>query len=940
MCLKDGIIMDSLLESKTEDDWEQHKLLNKYCAGVIIRFLINHLQKVRTVNSKEVAKIIKQIKEPFVPSEKQATLIELLNDNLFKAASEGSVKEVKILLSQGANPDFQAGEGFTPLIMAILKKHTNVVKELLENGANPNLDMILGKLPLMFVVQQGSPDILELMLKHGANPNCYGKNPINTPLNAAISKQCQKSVKLLLKYGASKKHLGRVDDPESEKIPPIIYAILYGGHKIVKLLLPDVENINYRWGLYKATPLIIALNKRDFKTAKLLLDHGADCNIQNKFGDTPLIRVILLNTPKAVRMLLNMGADVNLVNEADISPLIIASNKGYSKIVKLLLKHGAKVSFESKYYRSVLIQAILTACNLNVIKLLIEAGANLNASFIDGYTALKAAIEKRNIRVVKMLLKYGADANLRNKFGETALIRAVQLKPYQKNIVRELLKHGAKLELGNDLGTPLMHAAYCGNKDAIEDLLRLGVNINTQHLGITPLIKSIWANRRDTVELLLKFGSNPNARTKTNLGKDIIPLAEAVECRSVEIIQTLLDYGADPDIISKSDLAELKANLVKYFRTSEVIKIIEEWENERRESEYGKSINYEELDHPKDKLDQNKISEFDRVLRAIKEDNIEVIKEMLESGVDPNLVYEGGLSILALATIYDRFKIIELLLKHKADPNKYIDAFSAPIYIASLGKKIEILKILLKHGADPNVESGGYGYTPLLNIIFDGDVKIVRLLLMYGANPNVISNQYATPLSNAIAFYSMKTDVIKVLLEYGADPNIGNVDGEPLLMAAAKRKDEEAVKLLLKHGALFSISRSNEVLDLVLEKGYVEATQMLIEQGARPTFTADKINGIFERAIEKEENDFIRLILKYSEILQLSVYVKELGLIWGAKNGEVKIIEFLLNKGVNINTKDKHGSMMCQQICGQIAKQIFVLFQTLPVINNHWQNVF
>ena len=115
----------------------------------------------------------------------------------------------------------------------------------------------------------------------------------------------------------------------------------------------------------ESSPLILASMKGNIEVLRLLLDNGADPNIQNRNGSTALIyalrrdwsRVNDLNDPgriNIIRLLLNRGADINIRDHIGRTVLMEASSFGKLEIVRLLLERGADPTITSKSGRTAL----------------------------------------------------------------------------------------------------------------------------------------------------------------------------------------------------------------------------------------------------------------------------------------------------------------------------------------------------------------------------------------------------------------------------------------------------------------------------------------------------------------------------------------------------------------------------------------------------------
>ena len=131
--------------------------------------------------------------------------------------------------------------------------------------------------------------------------------------------------------------------------------------------------------------------------------------------------------------------------------------------VRELLAAGADPDARDDDGRPPLFSAVLGG-SLGLMGLLFESGADVNARDDHGWTALHFAAQENLPEVTRLLLAKGADPNLRDDDGSTALWRAVFSDHGQHDVVRALLKGGAKDDIPNLQGeTPRELAARLGN---------------------------------------------------------------------------------------------------------------------------------------------------------------------------------------------------------------------------------------------------------------------------------------------------------------------------------------------------------------------------------------------------------------------------------------------------------------------------------------------
>jgi uncharacterized protein len=147
------------------------------------------------------------------------------------------------------------------------------------------------------------------------------------------------------------------------------------------------------------------------------------------------------------------------------------------------------VNAQNKYEETAFMWACKTG-HLEIVKVLVEAGADVNAQDNRGETALMRASKKGCLKVVKFLVEAGADVNAQDKYGETALMRASYMG--HLDVVKVLVEAGADVNAQDNRGfTALMEATR--DLDAVKFLIKAGADVNAQDdRGFTALI---WATR-------------------------------------------------------------------------------------------------------------------------------------------------------------------------------------------------------------------------------------------------------------------------------------------------------------------------------------------------------------------------------------------------------------------------------------------------------------
>jgi len=139
----------------------------------------------------------------------------------------------------------------------------------------------------------------------------------------------------------------------------------------------------------------VAKTRRDdvnrLKTAQLLIDAGADLNVQDACGNTALIVAVRDRNLDMANLLIDAGADLNLQNK-----------DGKTALIEFFYAHDPS--------------------NADILNRLIRAGADLNIQDEKGRTALMHATHQRCLESMKCLVDSGADMNLANQDGDTVVM--------------------------------------------------------------------------------------------------------------------------------------------------------------------------------------------------------------------------------------------------------------------------------------------------------------------------------------------------------------------------------------------------------------------------------------------------------------------------------------------------------------------------------------
>lgn len=248
-------------------------------------------------------------------------------------------------------------------------------------------------------------------------------------------------------------------------------------------------------------------------------------------------------------------------------------------------------------------------------------------------------------------------------------------------------------------------------------------------------------------------------------------------------------------------------------------------------------------------MDVNIIDYFGRtaLILAMKKGHKEIVNRLVESTPNINIIDNFGNTALIRASRRGYTEIVKLLIEAKADINIKDKNGRTALMIASIWGHEKVVKQLLDAKSNIN-EVDKYGYTALILAIYNQNKKVIRLLIQSGAdinttdkngnkeviktvsNINAINNNECTTLFNAVFFKHI--DLIKQLVQTKADINIINKFlGCTLLTHAVYRKYTEIIKQLikLKTDIKFHDGNNDTVLIIAVQNGYKEIVMLLIE---------------------------------------------------------------------------------------------------------------
>ena len=322
--------------------------------------------------------------------------------------------------------------------IAIGNNNLDILKLLVKKGDSK--ETLIPK-----AVQENNIEMVKYLLSIGQDINAqifYDGFWVDSPLKVAAENGYIEMAKFLIDEGAN---LNSSDDY-------MYYAINSGNYDIAKLLVDnDVFNLNTNTTREEAIEL--SKNQKYYEIEKLL--SSKDSN--NIDGYDELMNAVSKGDMKALEKLIKDDTDLNK-QYSKITPLGLAAARNDKEIVKFLVEKGADINLEDGYGYTPLIIAMKYR-NLNLAKDIIDLKPDLNAiCSATGDTPLTYLVREVwfGTDVCYYLIKNGADINKKNKDGDTPLIVAVENVVGSYGIFGVLINMGADYNIKNKEGKTAM----------------------------------------------------------------------------------------------------------------------------------------------------------------------------------------------------------------------------------------------------------------------------------------------------------------------------------------------------------------------------------------------------------------------------------------------------------------------------------------------------
>lgn len=599
--------------------------------------------------------------------------------------------------------------------------------------------------------------------------------------------------------------------------------------------------------------LITAASKGHIEVVKAILSIGdTSVDAADDYGYTPLISALLGGREEVALLLIDKGANLASFPSADTDPLAIAAEHGLLKVVERLIERGASMVAKDDPYEMTPLRAAIEADHIEVVRFLLEHGADPSHALTAWSNAYSLAVSIANLEVAE-LLKAKDNSLVLDRIAlkggmQRVFIQESQTFEKQLHTLDELLRLGATVEgeegafclfiacnARNAYGIDwlLRHgasAAYssvrCGSAlqaaclpktvdsfgsgslsfsmlpDLFDDLARAGLKPDTiSGLLGHDLQAAAWAGSAELVSSIIRQGGAQSS--PAGLYKSALETASARHCHKA--LRVIIDE-ADPEDLTKEELSKafqraacygqvpsaeaLSIELAEDKFAQEQVMMATSEEVERWNSPKYHKLGYRyDFEDPYEEFDDDSDSDTDKPRKV--DLGISLSRSHFENPLRTTL---GDLPSRSIN------QTLKILLSKGADIHWKGNVFYTSLQAAAFAADERLVRYLIQQGVDVNKQGGFFGSALCAAASGDGDAYCGRFVSYLDEGDEELLPK-VPPENPRIGNRCLA--VVEALLEAGADVNAlgGGVLGTPL-SAAAYSKQPAIVQRLIDAGAV------------------------------------------------------------------------------------------------------------------------------------------
>lgn len=656
-----------------------------------------------------------------------------------------------------------------------------------------------------------------------------------------------------------------------------------------------------------------------FQGVKSRLEQGVEINAKINENQDSLLHISAQNNVvREVSYLLEQGANPNQKNKFGLAPLhyvldnnIPNADSTQAKIITLLSSYGAEIDPKNTNGKTTLITAIQENKLLSV-KALLKANTDISITY-QGNTPLILAVQTGNLEIVENLLTKPQKINIKNSKDQTALHYTALAESQGTDsslaeIAKTLITYGAKLPEANKKS--ILNTAIENQRPLVaKELLNSIQSINTPDRDLfSPLMTAVYDGNLTEVRHILDSISAPDINLQDARSWSALHISAHRESKGTDKTQTkitkaLIKAGADINLQGPNGNTALHI-AISNERTRIVETLLDEkaditLQNNEKETALIKAIQFGQLDTIEKTISPDTINLKDKygwpplhfaVNLQIKEptEQQKIIDLLIESGAQPNLQDQQGLTALHLGIKNKNLLVVSQLLNHNADTTIKDNEGRTALMFASTQDNIDILKSLIVIPQDLNTLDKN-GWTAIHHA----------------------SNQATQRNDNALA------EAVKILINAGADTNIQTSTLSSALHYAVQKNHPHVTEVLSKADAKAYLKDNNGITPLILavENGNYPIVERLTQKAQN--FDVQQNDGwtalhFAAHSGNKIDDDYTqskiaKAILATGANVDIQIPTGETALSIAIGNNKTLVAKTLLEANAKTDIKDNNG---------------------------------
>ncbi|KAH8263555.1 hypothetical protein KR044_010530 [Drosophila immigrans] len=644
-----------------------------------------------------------------------------------------------MLLKSGASPNLTTDDCLTPVHVAARHGNLATMMQLLEDGGDPLYKSNTGETPLHMACRSCHPEIVRHLIetvkeKHGQEKATTYINSVNDDGATALHYTCQitkeevkipesdkQIVRMLLENGADV-----TLQTKNALETAFHYCAVAGNNDVLMEMIShmnptDIQKAMNRQSSVGWTPLLIACHRGHMELVNNLLANHARVDVFDTEGRSALHLAAERGYLHVCDALLTNKAFINSKSRVGRTALHLAAMNGFTHLVKFLIKdHNAVIDILTLRKQTPLHLAAASG-QMEVCQLLLELGANIdatddlgqkpihvaaqnnfsevaklflqqhpslvNATSKDGNTCAHIAAMQGSVKVIEELMKFDRSGviSARNKLTDATPLQ-LAAEGGHADVVKALVRAGASCTEENKAGFTAVHLAAQNGHGQVLDVLKStnSLRINSKKLGLTPLHVAAYYGQADTVrELLTSVPATVKSETPTG--------------------QSL--FG---DLGTESGMTPL--HLAAFSGNENVVRLLL--------NSAGVQVDAATVENGYNPLHLACFGGHMSVVGLL----LSRSAELLQS-TDRN-----GRTGLHIAAMHGHFQMVEILLGQGAEINATDRNGWTPLHCAAKAGHLDVVKLLCEAGASPKSETN-YGCAAIWFAASEGHNEVLRYLM-------------------------------------------------------------------------------------------------------------------------------------------------------------------------------------------------------------------